>query len=58
MKLKWYGHLLRMDVNLSLRRCTSRHRMVGGEEEKRNDHGRTKWRTSLEAETWKEIWCL
>ena len=35
---------------------TSGHRAVGGQEEDSNNHGRTKWRTSREAETWKKLW--
>ena len=38
------------------RKFTSGHRTVGGEEEDRNNHGGTKWRTSWRAETWKKIW--
>ena len=35
---------------------TSGHRTVGGEEEDRNNHGGTNWRTSWKAETRKQIW--
>ena len=37
-------------------RFTRGHRTVGGEEEDRNNHGGTKWRTSWKAETWKKIY--
>ena len=39
--LKGYGHLLRMEANLGQRRFSG-NRTVGGEEEDRNNHGRTK----------------
>ena len=42
---KWYGHLLMEDTRLP-KKITSGHRMVGREEKDRNNHGRTKWRTS------------
>ena len=35
---------------------TRGHRAVGGEMEDHNNHGRTKWRTSWETETWKKLW--
>jgi hypothetical protein len=45
-QLKWYGHLLTMEVVVGQRRFTSEHRTIGGEEEYRNNHGITKGRTS------------
>ena len=41
-QLKWYGHLLRMKIIVGERRFINGHRMVGGEGEDRNNHGRTK----------------
>ena len=54
-QLKWYEHLLRMEDSRWPKRFTSGHRTVGGEEEDHNTQGRTKWRTSWEAETWRNI---
>ena len=36
------GHLLRMEIVVGQRGFTSEHRTVGGEEEDRKNHGRTK----------------
>jgi hypothetical protein len=46
---------LEWKIVIGQRRCISVHHSVGGEDEDRNNHGRTKWRTSREAETWKKI---
>ena len=40
-ELKWYGHLLRTEDSLDRRRFTSGHRMVEGEKDDRNNHGKT-----------------
>ena len=37
-QLKWYGHVLRMEDSRFPRNITSGNRMVGGEEEDRNNH--------------------
>ena len=47
---------LEWKIVVGQRRCTSGHHTVGGEEEDRNNHGRTRWRTSWGAETWKRTW--
>ena len=41
-QLKWYRHLLRMEDTRWPKRFISGHLTVGGEEEDRNNHGRTK----------------
>ena len=46
---------LEWKIVIGLRRFTSGHR-IEGEVEDRNNHGRTKTRTSLEVETRKKIW--
>ena len=40
-QLKWYGHLITMTDSRWPKRFASGHRRVGGEEEDRNNHGRT-----------------
>ena len=54
----WNGMDTSLEWNIVVgqRRFSSGQRTVGGEEEDRNNHVRTKWRTSWEAETWKKIW--
>ena len=46
---------LECKIIIDRRRFFSVHRTVGGKEEDRNNYGRIKLRTSLEAETWKNI---
>ena len=47
---------LEWKIVVGQRLFTSEHHTVEGEEEDRNNHGRTKWRTSWEADTYKKIW--
>ena len=46
---------LEWKIVLDWRRFTSEHCLVRGEEEDRNNHGRTKWQTTWEEETWKKL---
>ena len=57
----WYflvliPYFLEWKIVVGRRRFTSGHRTVGEEEEDRNYHGGTRWRTSWRAEAWKRIW--
>ena len=41
-------YTLEWNIVVGQKRFTNGHRTLGGEDEDRNYHGRTKWRTSLE----------
>ena len=50
-QLNWYGHLLRIEDSRWPRKIYQWALTVEGEEEETNNHGRTKYRASGEAET-------